>query len=545
MLAPNKSSPIDVNVFQESDDYLPDFLRTKVYDTRYIRESLEKELPYWNNRCPVIIDAPTGRGKNTFIEQVVIPYAIALGRNIIIVSNRSALVVQEKIRIMKELDCYDEDMWTKKRIRVEPFIHSRVAVITYQSMGSFLADPSNQAWLKNVAFVIADEAHLLTADSPFNDMCGYYLKLLTTKFRHCIRIYMTATIWDVVVPLTKAEENSLDLRIPQPYYQTPRVFYHYCFRPNYNHIDLEFFDNMNEISKMVEDNPEQKIIVFVDNKDVGKALADEFGKKAKFIDRDKKDTDDWYALLDSEDEMPCQILICTSVFDCGINFKDPSLKHIYVITDDRTSFIQMIGRKRCTAGERFTVHVMNLSDDKLDMRYKNAINLLKWEDRYDKSDDEDRAKIATELWKDGTNQFRVYFKLNRGCNGLYLFKNELAFHKLHRTIKFYEKLINREVTFQNEVRRWLGKEILEEDNFVDGLTKFLESNVGSEINNDFKDNFRALVRNAYAQCGFKEEQPSRDIQHNALNNRLKEIGVPYRLTKDWGIEATSTTSKED
>jgi len=42
----------------------------------------------------------------------------------------------------------------------------------------------------------------------------------------------------------------------------------------------------------------------------------------------------------------CQVLITTSVLDCGINIKDPSLKNIVIETFDKTSFLQMLGRIR-------------------------------------------------------------------------------------------------------------------------------------------------------------------------------------------------------
>ena len=70
---------------------IPDFYCHHRCDTEYIRDALEPEIAYWNYLDPVFIDAGTGKGKSTFDIEVLIPRAQRLGKNMVILSNRSAL----------------------------------------------------------------------------------------------------------------------------------------------------------------------------------------------------------------------------------------------------------------------------------------------------------------------------------------------------------------------------------------------------------------------------------------------------------------------
>ena len=83
-----QSSIIETSKYKNE---IPDFYCHHRCDTEYIRDALEPEIAYWNYMDPVFIDAGTGKGKFTFDIEVLIPRAQRLGKNMVILSNRSAL----------------------------------------------------------------------------------------------------------------------------------------------------------------------------------------------------------------------------------------------------------------------------------------------------------------------------------------------------------------------------------------------------------------------------------------------------------------------
>lgn len=55
------------------------------------------------------------------------------------------------------------------------------------------------------------------------------------------------------------------------------------------------------------------------------------------------------------------VLIATSVMDCGVSIEDEYVKNIVIAEHDKTTFLQMLGRKRMKEGERIHVYVKHYS----------------------------------------------------------------------------------------------------------------------------------------------------------------------------------------
>ena len=54
-----------------------------------------------------------------------------------------------------------------------------------------------------------------------------------------------------------------------------------------------------------------------------------------------------------------QILISTSVIDNGVSIIDKSVKNIVIISFDKISFLQKLGRKRLDENEKITIYIPN------------------------------------------------------------------------------------------------------------------------------------------------------------------------------------------
>lgn len=540
----NKSknpTQIEVKCTTRYDDQVPRFYRTFQCLGTDVCTALSEEVKYWSSRDPTIVQAPTGTGKTTFVYKVLIPEALRLGKNVLILSNRIALSAQQKDTIMDIISSPLKGRLTAKGIReTEDF--GAVRVITYHRLPALLNDLKNKAWLHDVLFVVADEAHFFVADSRFNEKCGYYLKLLTSKFQNAIRVYLTATSWDVLIPLAEAEQqNYIDFALVSNLWDTQREFRRYVFSADYSYVNLHFFEGPDDLKEMIDKSTNEKWLVFVDSKVQGRALANALEDQALYLDNTCKGTEEWHQLLMSE-SFTQKVLITTPVFDCGVNLKDDKLKNIAVFTDSRTSLIQMLGRKRCDPGEEINLYVCNFSPKKLAARRENAKALMELKRRYDVSSPKERHSIAMELWSSEESACRKFFRLANGK----LVPNELAFYAVGRRISFYESL-ERPNDFKKAVCNWLGQSSVEEPDHWTYLLQFCQDHEGIKMTEAEVEELRKHIFAAYFQKGFKEEQKERIpfLKQRALNSRLATLGIPYILQSNaWIIETVSSEDKE-
>lgn len=519
-----------------NDDYIPTLYRTFPCETESVTEALKGELPYWTNLIPILIDAGTSKGKTTFVYKELIPRALAAGKHVILISNRIALSLQMKRDVMALQDSPLQNRLTDQGIR-ETDIFGSVAVVSYQSLPRFLNDPANAEWLKNVLYMVADECHYFTADSSFNKNCEYHLKLITKHFSHAVRIYMTATSWSVLDVLAKAEAKisclSARFRARSQGLYFERTFYRYHWEADYSHVDLQFVENLEAIKALIHRNSEEKFLIFVDNKEKGKSLAQGLGNRATYLDADSKGTKEMEELLKAS-RFGSQVLVTTKVLDCGINIWDTELRNVVVATDDRTSLVQMLGRKRCKPGERVNLYVCDIDHRVLAKRYTSAQELLTMLKRYENAGEEERRKMGREIWNSDDERLRLYFRLTDST----LVPNCVAFYALMRKSHFYAKLLSGELTFREAVCEWLGKTLEPEAVPTDELTTFCEAHLGEELSEEEIKTVRELIVKAAGSTGFVEPQPTRvaTLGREALNNRMAKFSCAYRIDRSmWKI----------
>ena len=292
MLVPKTHEPpqdMKVRLVTQYDDRIPDIFTSFRCNTDSIKVALEAEVDYWDCRNPVLVDAPPGKGKTSFVYEVLIPLAIKMCRNILLIANRVTLSIQMKLEIMEVTESPLLGRLTDQGIR-ETDIFGNVAVVSYHSLPRFLQDPDNAQWLEHVAYVVADECHYYAADSSFNDLTGYHLRLITKQFKRAIRVYMTATSYDVLQPLAEAEQKIDYLRERLTYSLTERRCYRYCWPQDLSFVDLHFFRDLKEIEGVIGAKASEKTLVFVDSRDRGQEFARELGSRATYRDAASKGT---------------------------------------------------------------------------------------------------------------------------------------------------------------------------------------------------------------------------------------------------------------
>ncbi len=405
----------NINVAQLADmlSYHKEIL--KEFPFMYVSEAIGEEYKEWKNGDFVFIDAPTGTGKTTFIYDKIIVKALEDNVNVLLVSNRIALSMQQKRKIYdiinehkpEALGTLKKDKISKNTILIGP-----VCVITYQSLYGYFSstrfkpDESGAKkrrefldWCSKIRYAVFDEIHFLYSDAEFNNFCGYLVNYIPFVFKQFIRIYITATSWDVLDYIRKYEDNTYTLNIYNP---PPKIinirfnltnnlsFHHYVIKPDYSKYELKFFDlessktainvklasgtsdndslirkanlRNKRISKAaavlnIMDPPpskDNKWIVFVDSKREGydlKKILKEAGVSAAYVDRDISDPQKVRNEIIQNEKFSQPVLITTQVLDSGINICDEAVKNIVIFYTDRTEFIQSLGRKRLLSNE--------------------------------------------------------------------------------------------------------------------------------------------------------------------------------------------------
>lgn len=532
MLASQKHTPpedMNVRIASEYDDPLkPKGYRTFRCDTDSIKEALEEEVPYWRYWKAILIDAPPGRGKTSFVYEVLIPLAIKMNRNVLLVANRNALSLQMKLDVLELIGSPLRDRLTDLGIR-ETDIFGSVGIVSYHSLPRFLNDPENEDWLDNVEYVVADECHYFTSDSSFNDLTEWHLKLITKHFKRAIRVYMTGTSWDVLRPIADAEMAIKYDKERACKVHLDREIIRYHWEQDHSHVDLRFFRDLEEIKQLILGNPNEKYMIFVDSRDSGRALADALGKdRATYLDAESKGTKEMTKLL-KEQTFDRQVLVTTKVLDCGINLWDNRLRHIVTVTDDRVSMLQMLGRKRRKPGERVNLYVCDMDLKLIAKRYWDGQELLAALREYQEGDTEVHHQMARSCWRSEDRKYRIYFRITDWS----IVPNEVAFWALKRKDYFYRKLLEGHTTFRDEVCKWLGKTQEPEKIPDDELNAFFEDHLGKELSEEEIVMVRKLVVKTAVAKGYPEPQPTRvaTLGQEALNNRLSKVESPYRFEK--------------
>ena len=322
----------------------------------------------WEARQPIFLSAPTGSGKNTFIENTFLQYIKNLNyergieQRVLILSNRIAL----RMQILKRIRTGDDSVLEEDNIYNPYDNFPFVDVISYQGLlhrADDLKQKQDNEMSRNRRYlaVVCDEAHFFTSDAMFNHDTAKILYQITNIFKDSLRIYMTATPYECLAYITEYERINENHRIG--------VFYH--FQRNYDYLDIKYYSHEDELLDLVA-NSKEKWLIFIDNiekcrtlkKKIDEYMETNINQKEVENDATKKKSDnkkevvfavdadskrnEKYRKMIYEEKFPdeTQVLITTSVIDNGINFKDPKLKHVVISDISKVKCIQEVGRVR-------------------------------------------------------------------------------------------------------------------------------------------------------------------------------------------------------
>ena len=199
----------------------------------------------------VVLDCGTGCGKTYFCFFLLGKYAECRQKHILYLCNRKKL--QQEI-----LDSVDKQK-LKRTIRVE----------TYQSLQKKLLD---EVGIPCYDYIIADECHYFTTDAKFNEYTDVsYQYLMEQKQSVVLWASATAkTFFKWMKDRKKVKKRNT-----------------YCIEKDYSYVERLYFYQKEELVTIIDDilenHPDDKIVVFCNSADRMCEMNRVFGEKAEYF----------------------------------------------------------------------------------------------------------------------------------------------------------------------------------------------------------------------------------------------------------------------
>lgn len=539
----------------------------------------------------VLISAQTGRGKNHFIINRLIPHAQERKKEILYISNRVALDNQMKRQVVRAT--HTEHLLNREYNHGDDFEghFGNVTVLTYNKLISWFAT-KDDSWFLRYRYVVLDECHFFYSDSLFNAHTWDILKNIVGKFTNSIRIYMTATFDDIIKPIKFFESFTVheEYNVYGLHTGTTTGFYDngfaYSFPRDYSNYILKFFSKPDQISNQItiDKSNTAKWLIFVTSKSVGKNMCEKINKSlgdetAIYIDRDSRNSKDvtervnWEQIL-AEGKLPCRVLITTSVLDNGFSIRDNAVKNIVIFSDDKTECLQELGRLRISQDKQVNLYLKKTDSDCLERMRKQYNELYdifyNWYGRlydgmHDKDETYDPVGVVKRLWNTDGNAYRgLIYLAKSGSNTIKLVINKMA---RWRTIRLGEQIkeieqcladdtiygsvlykakwfdFDKETIVSTLTERDLDIDILEYN--FDKLIKYLENNMSKEFSIG-SDNFKVFslgFMDAYSLAfpGKQVNKSRKPWQSDAINNHLADINPKLPADKQYAFKKSDSS----
>ena len=350
---------------------------------------LNREICLWTANTPVVIAAPTGVGKTTWVLNGLLPEVRRSGKKMLLLTNRTALSEQTKKQLLSDvLGRYvgKAEYYEMKSQFESEFENGKVGMFDFgpaivMTMQAFYQTNKKQLSNYNIGAVVVDEAHFFKADALFNYTTKQVFDDIFYYFKIALKIFITATpqniMPDIIEKGLRMQPDDQDdiCRCPQmyanlfgtvsgivgypgiegSYYCAGTVMYIFPdIMKNYKFLPVEYDeDYLKALTPLIDEvnKSDFKAVLFINDKKAGRVLADKFDN-AIFIDSASKNagivSDEYvcYKRLIQTEKFDTKVLICTSVLDNGININDDMVRHIFIDACDEVEFLQMLGRVR-------------------------------------------------------------------------------------------------------------------------------------------------------------------------------------------------------
>lgn len=336
----------------------------------WVSEMLDGELERMCRYCSILIAAPTGGGKTAFTRDVVQHcWRITPTKKVLLLVSRKAIALQQKRELAKALGSQWRNVHDAAALDyTDTFEDIGLSIMTYQAFAARYKSMN----LDEYGWIVCDEVHVFYADALFNHRLDALFWKLPKLFSHARRIYLSATPERIVSLLCEAEKENMEqcYRCGNGWQcgieRVGKLVVHW-FPRHHEQVRLRYFQGRAEIVELIKRNGDEKFMIFTskcEGENTNEAgayvkLLRDAGITCEYLDSGLKGSEVWEQVC-AKGKFEAQVLVCTSVLDCGVNIKDTKMRNIVIETTDKVEFLQMLGRKRLKKDEQVSVYVRAL-----------------------------------------------------------------------------------------------------------------------------------------------------------------------------------------
>lgn len=428
--------------------------------------------------------------------------------------NEKMLILVNRTKLREQVDKDLEKLYGNK---------NNIKIMSYQELENISIRENVD--LNKYDYIVCDEIHYVYSDSSFNNKTKEIFDLLfNDKHDKSVKIFMSATIRNAYKMI---KNNNKYNRL-----------WKYGAKNDYSYVNVKYFKELDDIIQLIKnDNTDEKWLIFVTRKadiDYIKLLLKEDSKhrkyKISYATRNKA-SKDLQNIVDRS-MFESKVFITTKVLDNGVNINDNKLTNIVIMTYDEETFIQELGRKRVDIDDAQQINL-----------YIKTCKYKTFRDLY--SQVSKQEEIISELLEGEEDFFKKYNRdLQTLCkkinNAIYfdenrrMYINEVAMVKRMNDKNFYReiktKIYNDKFAFIKEQLKWIGLEdkfneahLINtlDNNELDKLKLFLDSNIGIKLLEDKKNELFSLILNSKTLYKDKDYR-STEIKIKKLNEIIQK-----------------------
>lgn len=519
---------------------------------QWVADIIDKDYTKWNSGDIVLIECQTGTGKTWFVKNVLTDYLLEHER-LLFVCNRTNLKRQLKKDLLNKYGIpipTDENGNTDLE-RLDNITKIENIVITsYHAIQNSIIKQfydGEQCDIGQFEYIILDECHYLMTDGSYNNKCMLaYDKLVKEHQHNSIKIFISATMEEIKPTIYKNVAKIMG--------EKPRIF-EYSTGIDYSYVHPKYFDSIDTIINLIKnDMSEEKWLIFVSKIDDGKYFLQNLGEDICSLIVAGSKTDELKSIINNS-KFEKKVLVTTKALDNGINIEDSQLVNIVIMAWDKTTFIQMLGRKRYTIDncqeinlyimkrmkKSFISKVMHYDQllDEINLLIKNPNDFNK---KYDYSIDE-IGELDQLFYRDKvTGNWKV---------------NKIGWARTEKDKKFFQSMVNKfeaegENAFIEEQLIWIGlKDTFDTSNLIEtpilneekeSLLEYLERNLGLPMlrPSDRKELIEKIGLVDPHNTSKKKKQIVYLKNRDTLNDYLQK-----ELSCEYYIKQYSTTKKDN
>lgn len=446
----------------------------KKLNLKWVTEVIGEDYKNWKKGDVVRVQAQTGTGKTLMItgnDKVKgLIDRMEDYEELIYICNRIELKRQIKLDLLKkynlEIPATIEELDNKKKIK--NITITSYHAIAYRELEKIYNYKDYS--LDKYSYIVCDECHFFTADGDFNNKTRLaYESLVKTRHRNAVKIFISATMAEVAKAIDKvAEEYKLDI------FKKNRI-HTYSTGIDYSYLNTKYFTKISDIITLIKnDKSNDKWLIFVTSKSDGKDILNKltsYNISSELIVSGTNNKES--KTITNESKFNCKVLITTKVLDNGVNIKDNAVKNLVVMANDKTTFLQEIGRIRFRIDNAPNINlyiyvsnkrVFNTFINKVYEPKFNSYNLfVDNKKEFEKKYDNDLSKVYDDIFyrEVNTNKYKV---------------NKFGLVRLFRDMSFakdmLEKLENDKFAFIKEQLSWLGLEdTFSKENLIENVAE--------------------------------------------------------------------------